>query len=175
MTALSTPILGVNVDRVDTAAEFALGTKVVGTNGTDYTYVVAGEAISTTTSEPFALGIDENFTALKGTAAGALDNHSFGIAPQLAIASGSYFWARAMNSGYDVPLRVAASVGADVVIGFGASATAGRLQASVTASAGNAIVMGVMITDAASASASAGNTVRNAIVNNPIYKTAVAN
>lgn len=182
MVALSNAMVGINVDRVSAGtttdgekAEFALGTTVFGVDGTSYTYVQAAEAISTTTDEPYALTIDEDFQASKATAAGALDNHSFGIAPRQIISDNDFFWARAVHGGFDVPLRVAASVGADVVLGFGASATAGRLQASVTASAGNAIVYGVMITDAASASASAGNTIRNAIVTNPIYKTAVAN
>lgn len=173
-TPISNGVLGVNVDRVDTDAAFALGTKVYGTDGTDYTYVQAAEAISTTVNEPYALCIDEDFQALKATAAGALENHSFGIAPRQIIANDAYFWARAMQHGQEVPLRVAASVGANVVVGLGNGATAGRLQASVTASAGNAIVLGVMITAAASSSGSAGNTIRNAIVNNPIWTTAAA-
>jgi methylmalonyl-CoA mutase cobalamin-binding subunit len=160
MVALSNGVLGVNVDRVTDGtttfgedAEFALGTKVFGVDGTDYTYVQAGEAISTTTDEPYALCIDENFEAKKATAAGALDNHAFG---------------------QEVPMRVTASTGADVVLGLGGVGSSGRLAASVTASAGNAIVLGVMITAAASASASAGNTIRNAIVTNPIWTTAAA-
>lgn len=173
-TPISNGVLGVNVDRVDTSAAFALGTKVFGVDGTDYTYVQAAEAISTTTDEPYALCIDEDFQALKATAAGMLDNHSFGIAPQQIIANDAYFWARAMQHGQEVPMRVTASAGADVVLGIGGVGAAGRLAASVTASAGNAIVLGVMITAAASASASAGNTIRNAIVNNPIFTTAAA-
>lgn len=181
MVALSNGVLGVDVDAVHAGtttdgedAQFALGTKVFGVDGTDYTYVQAGEAISTTTDEPYALCIDENFQAFKATAAGALDNHSFGIAPQQIIADNSFFWARAMQHGQEVPMRVTASAAADVVLGIGGVGSAGRLASSVTASAGNAIVLGVMITAAASASASAGNTIRNAIVNNPIWTTAAA-
>jgi hypothetical protein len=185
MVALSNGVLGVNVDRVTAGtttvgedAEFALGTKVFGVDGTDYTYVQAAEAISTTTSEPYTLCIDEDFQALKSTAAGALDNHAFGIAPRQIIADNAFFWARAMQHGQEVPVRVAASASADVVLGHGGTAaagsTAGRLGVSVTASAGNAIVLGVMITAAASASTSAANSIRNAIVTNPIWTTAVA-
>lgn len=179
--ALSNGVIGVDVDRVTAGtttvgvnAEFALGTKVFGVDGTDYTYVQAAEAISTTTNEPYALCVDEDFQALKATAAGALDNHSFAIAPRQIIADNAFFWARAMQHGQEVPMRVTASTAADVVLGLGGVGATGRLAGSVTASAGNAIVLGVMITAAASASASAGNTIRNAIVNNPIWTTAAA-
>jgi hypothetical protein len=185
MVALSTGVLGVNVDRVTAGtttngalAEYKLGTKVIGTDGTDYTYCQAGAAISTTTNEPYSLCIDEDFQALKSTAAGALDNHAFGIAPRQIIADNAFFWARAMQHGQNVPIRVAASASADVVLGHGgtaaAGASAGRLGVSTTASAGNATVLGVFITAAASASASAGNTIRVALVTNPIWTTAVA-
>jgi hypothetical protein len=178
MVALTTGTLGVNVDQVDTSPGYGLGTKVYGTDGTDYTYVQAAEAISTTVNEPFSLCIDEDFQALKSTAAGALDNHSFAIAPRQIIADDAYFWARAMQNGQEVPIRVAAAATLDAVLGHGGTAatgsTAGRLGVSMTASAGNAIVLGVMLTATASASASAGNTIRNVIVNNPIWTTAVA-
>ena len=160
--ALSTPLLGVNVDNVDDSPVVAVGTEVIGADGITYRYVQADEAISTTTNEPYALAIDESEQANKLTSALALVGHRIGFAPRQIIADTKYFWARMRGS---FPVRVAASVAADALLGMISTSTAGRLAAApTTASAGNAVVMGVMITAAASASASAGNTIRTALV-----------
>ncbi len=175
MVALATPVLGVNVDRVSAGsttdaqyAEHKLGTVVDGADGIRYRYVQAGAEISTTLNEPYALAIDENEQAVKLTSALALVGHRIGFAPRQIIADNAFFWARMAGT---FPIRVAASVGADALLGMIAADTAGRLAAApTTASAGNAVVMNVMITAAASASASAGNTIRTAIVNYPFGK-----
>ena len=173
--ALSSGVLGVNVDLVTAGtttngvdAQFALGTEVVGADGNLYRYVQAGEAISTTTDEPYALAITSANQAFKLTSALALTNVMIGFAPRQVIADNAFFWARMRGS---FPIRVAASVGADALLGMVAASDAGRLAAApTTASAGNAVVMGVMITAAASASASAGNTIRTAVVSWPFGK-----
>jgi hypothetical protein len=141
--------------------EFALGAEHE-YNGIVYRYVQAGAAISTTANEPYALAIDEDNQAVKLTSALALVGHRIGFAPRTILADNAYFWARMRGT---FPIRVAASVGADALLGMVAGDTAGRLAAApTTASAGNAVVMNVMIVAAASASASAGNTIRTAIV-----------
>jgi len=173
--ALSTGVIGVNVDRVTAGtttdgalSEFKLGTEVVGADGNVYRYVQAGAAISTATTEPYALAIDENEQAVKLTSALALVGHRIGFAPRQIIADNAFFWARMRGT---FPIRVAASVAADALLGMISTDTAGRLAAApTTASAGNAVVMNVMIVTAASASASAGNTIRTAIVNYPFGK-----
>jgi len=71
-------------------------------------------------------------------------------------------------------IRVTASTAADVLLGIGGVGASGRLASSVTASAGNMVVMGLVITAAASASASAGNTIRTALATWPLATTAVA-
>lgn len=174
-TLLSTGLLGANVDRVTAGttadaqnSEFKLGTIATGADGNTYRYVQAGAAVSTTLNEPYALAIDENEQAVKLTSALALVGHRIGFAPRQIIADNAFFWARMAGS---FPVRVAASVGADALLGMVSGDTAGRLAAApTTASAGNAVVMNVMIVTAASASASAGNTIRTAIVNYPFGK-----
>jgi hypothetical protein len=177
--ALSTPVLGVDVDRVTAGtttdgvdAEFALGTTVIDTTGIKYRYVQAGAAISTTTTEPYSLGIDEANQATKLTAANGIAGYTFGIAPEQIIADNAFFWARV--DGPNVPMRVTASAAADVMLGIGGVGAAGRVMSAVSASAGNIYVYGLTITAAASASASAGNTIRNAIMSNPTCVVATA-
>lgn len=178
-TPISSGTLGVNVDRVTAGtttdgqnSELKLGTTVLGTDGVTYRYVQAGEAISTTLNEPLSLAIDENHQAMKLTAALGLAGHRWGAAPRQIIADNAFFWARVSGSGF--PLRVSASANADVLLGIGGVGAAGRLASSVTASAGNMVVLGLAITAAGSASASAGNTIRTAIASWPICTTAVA-
>ncbi len=166
-------LLGFNADRVTAGtttdgalAEFELGTETIA-DGIHYRYVQAGAAISTTTNEPFAIGIDENEQALILTGTNALAGHRIGFAPRQIIADNSFFWARMRGV---FPIRVAASVAADVALGL-PSTTDGRLNtAPTTVSATNVVVLGVQIIAAASASASAGNTIRTAIVTWPLAK-----
>lgn len=175
---LANGVMGVDVDLVTAGtttdgvnAQFELGQIVHGTDGVIYRYVQAAAAISTATTEPYALAITEDNQAVIATAATGLEGHYFGVAPRLIIADNAFFWARV---GGDVPMRVTASAAANAVLGIGGVGAAGRLMSGITASAGNMIVYGVKITAAASASASAGNTIRTAIVTNPIYRSAVA-
>ncbi len=178
MVAISTGVLGFKAERVTTGtttdgqnAEFKLGTQVVGADGNVYKYVQAAEAISTTANEPYALAIDENHQASKATAALGLAGYQFGAAPRQIIADNAFFWAVIHGV---FPLRVSASAAAVARLGIGGVGEAGRLASSVTASAGNMIVMGLVITAAASASASAGNTIRTAHATWPVYTTAAA-
>jgi len=178
MVAIATPLLGANVDRVTAGtttdgqnAEHTLGTIIQGADGVQYRYVQAAAAISTLTTEPYGLAITEANQAVVVTAATGLEGHYFGVAPRQIIADNAFFWARV---GGAVPMRVSASAAANAVLGIGGVGAAGRLASSVTASAGNMIVYGVKLTAAASASASAGNTIRTAIVTNPIFRSAVA-
>jgi hypothetical protein len=160
-----------HLDSVNSNRENILGDRVKHA-GIEYMYVRAGEAISTTDDEPYLLAIDENFDAMKATATLGLAGHMVGVAPRQIIGDNAYFWARV--DGAPIPLRVSASASADVRLGIGGVGAAGRPMSSVTASAGNMVVEGLKIVAAASASASAGNTIRNAILTNPVFTTAVA-
>lgn len=149
-------------------ALFALGTEFTHQNGNTYRYVQAGAAIATTTTNPVAIGIDENDQATILTGATALDGYKIGFAPELVIADNDLFWARMEGS---FSIRVAASAPADAVLGL-PSSTDGRLAAAPgTASATNVVILGVTITAVGSASASAGNTIRTAIVRSPLAKS----
>ncbi len=144
--------------------EFLLGTMHSGTDGQIYQYVQAGEAISTTTSEPYWLAIDENFQAIKITQAAADDGHYVAIAPQQIIADNSFFWAIRRGSNFNG--RVAVSCAADAVLWT--TTTAGRLDD--TSGGSHVRIQNVVIVAAASASTSAGNTIREVLINGDMGK-----
>jgi hypothetical protein len=162
---LATPVIGVDVDGVSPGtttfgenAKHQLGTVVVGVDGTRYIYVQAGAAIMTTVNGPNAVGIDENYEATLMTTANALAGHMLGFAPQAVIADNDFFWARVRGSNFNA--RVAASAAADTYLRT--TATAGRLGTASTASA--VVFYSVVLVTAASASTSAGNSVREVLI-----------
>ena len=178
MSAGSSQVIGANFDRVTAGtttagqnAEFALNTEIADSDGNVYRYVQAGAAISTTTDEPYALAIDEDGQAVKLTAALGLVGHRVGVAPSQIISDNDFFWARMRGT---FSIRVTAAAAADSLLGIGGVGAAGRLMSGVTASAGNMVVQGLVITAVASASASAGNTIRTALATWPLATTAVA-
>lgn len=170
--ALATPVIGANVDRVTAGtttngvnAEFALGTRVVGVDGTEYMYVQAAEAITTAITSPNAVGIDEDYQASLMTTALANAGYQLGFAPLGSgidvIPDNSFFWARISGSNFNA--RVAASAAADTYLRT--TITAGRLGTASTASA--VVFTNIVIVAAASASTSAGNSVREVLATQP--------
>lgn len=109
MTAITSGLLGVNV--TDTPAtntsQHALGTCVMGVDGTEFIYVLAGAAVT----QYDAVGVDEDFSATALTKAAADDGHQIGFA-QVAFASGDYGWVA--KKGANISVRLAASCAADV-------------------------------------------------------------
>lgn len=165
----STGLIGANVDRVSAGtttdgqnAEFPLGTCVTGPDGQKFIYVQAGAAISTTTSEPYTLAVDENYQAVKITKALAVAGHRVAFAPQQIISDNDFFWARTHGSNFNI--KVAVSCAADITLWT--TATAGILDD--TSGATHVAVFGVVLVVAASASASAGSTVREVLATNPL-------
>ena len=149
-------------------AKYTLGTRVTGTDNGEWIYVQAAAAISTTTKEPFCLAVDENFQAAKITKALATAGHMIAFAPPVIIADNAFFWAQTKGTNFNI--RGAASCAADV--NLWTTATAGRLDD--TSGASHVVVLGVKLVTAASASTSAGNTVREAIVTNTIVPQLIA-
>lgn len=160
--------IGANVDvltagRTNDAGAYAtgvgapmqLGTVVNGVDGTRYMLVQAASTSGAmaSTRAPNAYAILPTFRAKLMTTALALAGNGLGFAPQLVIAAHDYFWARIAGTGFSA--RVAASAGASTYLRT--TTTAGRLG---TASTASSIPFQAVITAAASASTSAGNTVR---------------
>lgn len=135
-------------------APFPLGTRVFDSVGNEYMLVQAAAALMAATTDPNALAIDENFQASLMTTALALASYELAFAPRLVIADNAFFWARV---GGLFTARVAASAAADTYLRT--TITAGRLGTASTASA--VVFTGAVITTAASASTSAGNTARS--------------
>jgi len=161
--------LGVDLTRVTAGtttdgedAEFTLGTTCKGTDGQEYVYVQAGAAISTTTDEPYALAIDENYQAVKLTKALANVGHAIAWAPEQIIADNAFFWAIKRGSNFNV--KVGVSCAADTTLFT--TGTAGVLD-DTSGGSSNPPVLGVVLVVAASASQSAGSTVREALATYP--------
>lgn len=175
MAYVTSPVIGIDLSAVTSGtttdgenAKFRLGTKFTGTDGTEYVYVQAGAAISTTTSQPFTLAIDENFQAVKITKTLASAGHFIGFAPQQIISDNDFFWAIMRGANFNI--KVAVSCAADT--NLWTTATAGILDD--TSGGSHVAVLGVKLVVAASASQSAGSTVREAIVGNTLVPLLIA-
>ena len=143
-------------------APFKLGTVIEGTDNQQYIFVQAGEAISTTTNQPYTLAVDENYQAKKITKALAIAGHKVAFAPQIIISDNDFFWAITRGSNFNI--KVAVSCAADITLWT--TATAGVLDD--TSGATHVAVFGVVLVVAASTSASAGSTVREVIATFPL-------
>lgn len=155
--------IGADVDGVFTGtttfgenAPGQLGTRVSGVDGQQFVLVQAGEAIMASTDAPNAVAIDENYQAMLMTSALGAAGHALGFAPQAVIADNAFFWARVAGSNFNA--RVAASAAADTFLRT--TLVAGRLGVTSTASA---VAFPVVLVVAASASTSAGNSVREVL------------
>ena len=136
--------IGAKLDRSDSAATFAVGTKGVLPDGGEAVYISASSAIAVND----AVGIDENFAGAPITKAMADDGWNVGVAADVAIGSGEYGWARTRGSNFSV--NVLASCAADAVLYT--SATAGKLD---DASSSQTKIDGIVIVTADGGSGSA--------------------
>lgn len=135
MTTYSTSnLLGVNVAQTyavstdlypyqGTDAPFALGQVAVGTDGSSWVFVLAGEAIN----QYDAVAVDEDFEANQLTSTEAAEGQKFGVASQGGIASGAYGWVQVRGV---TTVFVLGSVPNDTLLV--SSATAGALSDSTT-------------------------------------------
>lgn len=175
MANVTSAVIGIDLNLVTAGtttdgegAEFALGTTVPTTDGGEAVYVQAGAAISTTTSQPFVLAIDENYQAVKITKALASAGHRVAVAPQQIIADNAFFWARTKGTNFN--FKIGASCAADA--NLWTTATAGVLDD--TSGASHVAVLGIKAVVAASASQSAGSTVRECFMNNTVVPLLIA-
>lgn len=123
-------------------AEFALGTRVTATDGSEWVYVQAGEAIS----QYMWVAIDENFQAVKGTKALADAGHEVGFA-QVGFSDNDMGWV--CVHGKNITVTVLASCAADVQLYT--SGTAGKLDDT---SGSQTLIRGVVLVTAATNTAS---------------------
>jgi hypothetical protein len=132
---------GTTTNGVD--AKFTLGQRVTATDGSEWLYVQAGEAIT----QYMWVSIDENFQAVKGTKTLADAGHGVGFA-QVAFADNEFGWV-AVNAPGNITVRVAASCAADVQLYT--TSTAGVLDDT---SASQTLIRGVVLVAAATTTAS---------------------
>ena len=119
MAFITSGCLGVDFTATPTAAEFDLGTCVMGTDGTEWVYVQASGAIT----QYDVVGIDENYQAAALTKAIADDGHAIGFA-QVAFADNDYGWVATRGS--NISANVLINCAADVALYT--SGTAGNLD-----------------------------------------------
>lgn len=123
-------------------AKFRLGQTVLGSDGSRWLYVQAGEAIL----QYMAVAIDEDYQAVKLTKALADAGHQVGFA-QVAFADNEFGWVAVHMPG-NGSVRVLSACAADVQLYT--SGTAGILDDT---SASQNLIRGVVITVAASSTA----------------------
>lgn len=155
MAFLTSGIVGSNLTPTSTQ-EQTLGTRAYGTDGTEWVYVQANGALS----QYYAAGIDEDYQCapLTNTTAAGSPQVCF---PQAAFTDNYYGWVPVRGSNISVKTR--ASCAADVLLYT--TASAGRLDDTVGGS--GIAITGVVLVTAASASTSAGNTVRECLATFP--------
>lgn len=124
-------------------ARFRLGQTVLGSDGSRWVYVQAGEAIT----QYMAVAIDEDYQAVKLTKTLADAGHQVGFA-QVGFADNDFGWVCVHGPG-NITVRVLASCAADVQLYT--SGTAGVLDDT---SASQNLIRGVVLVVAASATVS---------------------
>lgn len=156
MTFSTSGLAGADFDLPTTDQKFPLGTVQHGPDGSEWIYVQANGALT----QYYAAGIDEDFQCapLSNTTAAGSPKPAF---PQVAFADNEYGWVPVRGSNISVKTR--ASCAADVLLYT--TASAGRLDDTVGGS--GIAVEGVVLVTAASASTSAGNTVREILATYP--------
>ena len=147
------PLAGARIDSPGAAAEHAPGTRIAGTDGTEWIYVRAAAAIGRYNY----VTVDESFRARAGTKSAVDDGHVIAIA-QAAFATGEHGWVATAGQGAALKVNVLARCAADRQLYT--TATAGMLDDLAT---GQTKVSGIVITAAAGSSA----TSRPAIVAHP--------
>lgn len=146
------PFVGADLTATPTTADFAVGTRAFGNNGSEWIYVHANGAIT----QYDCVGIDEDYEAAAMTKTIADGGWLVGFA-QVAFADNDYGWVALRGSA--INCRVAASCAADVALYT--TGTAGVLDDT---SASQTMVNGVV---AVAAGTSAGTSAREVLVTNP--------
>ena len=139
------PLAGVRIDSPAAAAEHAPGTRVAGSDGTEWIYVQAATVIA----QYDYVTVDEAFRVSRGTKAAVDDGHTIGVA-QAAFARNAHGWVPTGGQGPDLKVNVLARCAADGPLYT--SATAGKLD---DAASGHTKIGGIVITAAAGTSAAA--------------------
>jgi hypothetical protein len=153
-----------NPDYPGPTGQFSLGQVAKGTDGSEWVYVLAGTAIAVGDT-CLIVNTTTLWTAssITSTLAAAKQGDLVGVAPLVAIASGSYGWVQ--RSGKCAAISVAAATTANVALKT--STTAGRLTTTL-ATAVSVQISGIVI--AATGPASAG--VQQGVLNWPVVSTA---
>ena len=139
------PLAGVRIDSPAAAAEHAPGTRVAGSDGTEWIYVQAAAAIA----QYDYVTVDEAFRASAGTKAAVDAGHSIGVA-QAGFAKNAHGWVATGGQGAALRVNVLARCAADGPLYT--TAKAGKLDDS---SSSQTKVAGIVITAAAGAAAAA--------------------
>ena len=122
----TSPLAGASLLTTSTSANFKLGTRVLGTDNTEWVYVVSSGAIT----QYQCVGINEDHDAFAMTTALSVQSDRVGFA-QNAFAAGEYGWVAIKGS--NIKVRTKASAAADAQLWT--TASAGVLDDATAASA----------------------------------------
>ena len=139
------PLAGARIDSPSAAAEHALGTRIAGTDGTEWIYVRAAAAIA----RYDYVTVDETFQARAGTKATVDDGHTIAVA-QAAFAKDAHGWVATGGQGAALKVNVLARCAADRSLYT--SASAGKLDDTA---GGQTKIAGIVITSSAGNAAAA--------------------
>ena len=153
-----TPVIGVKLYEVATAAKFDVGTKVNGTDNTEWVYVQASGAITAYD----VVAIDEDYTARAVSSALAGAGHAPGFAQQ-AFADDEYGWVAV--SGANILVRAASSCTADALLYVGTTGLSNGVVDDASAS-GRVTLQGVVLV---TANTSSTTTALECIAKSPIF------
>ena len=147
------PLAGARIDSPGAAAEHALGTRVDGTDGTEWVYVRASAAFS----QYDYVTIDETFRATAGIKSRVDDGHAIAVA-QAGFATGDYGWVATGGHGAALKVNVLPRCAADRTLYT--TNTAGMLDDTAS---GQTKIGGIVITSSNSTSPAS----RPAIISHP--------
>lgn len=145
MAFATSPIVGANLGSTSTEQLFALGTRVIGDNGTEWLYVKAGSAVT----QYDVVAINSSYSAVPVTSTLAGQGITPGFA-QIAFAANDYGWV-ALKGASGLRVRTGASTVKDSLLYVGTTGLSAG-QVGSTSATGRVALNGV-VTVATAASA----------------------
>ena len=146
-------MIGVDLNNASSTALFAVGTHILGSQGTEFVYVQANTSIVGQRMVAYQSG---TFTC--GMASGAdLVTNGFVIAcAQTSISSQAYGWVCIRGVALTVVSTASCTTGPAIIVTLAAAAATGMLSTSISASG---TMAGISVIDATQSTSAAGGTI----------------
>lgn len=149
---LNSSAIGVDLNNASSTALFAVGTHVLGSNGTEFVYVQAATSIVGQRMVAFQSG---SFTCGMASGGDLITLGSVIACAQTSISSQAYGWVAIRGVGLTV-VSTASCTAPPVIVTLAAAAATGMLSTSVSASG---TMAGISVIDASQSTSAAGGTI----------------